>query len=197
VFRSAYPIARGLVHERRFQTEPVAHRLDCEAGGRSAGAKVQRGTSRRCGGSFRGSLLFIVLHLVLVIAWLLVNSGKIPGHDRSTLTVFVTRSDCCRGGSHSLQFHTHASEPHDAPRGASGPPELQVDLLAEKEITKLLQIVRAICGKWDFKTSWRIRRSVSLARPLYESLSQTLEDRLPGHNVNLIPQLPTLCSFRI
>ena len=37
-------------------------------------------------GVFAGSLLFVVLHLVLVIAWLLVNSGKIPRHDRSTLT---------------------------------------------------------------------------------------------------------------
>ena len=46
-------------------------------------------------GGFAGSLLFVVLHLVLLVAWLLINSGKI---------------------------HTHASEPHDAPRGASGPP---------------------------------------------------------------------------
>jgi uncharacterized membrane protein len=30
-------------------------------------------------GVFAGSLLFVVLHLVLVVAWLLINSGKIPG----------------------------------------------------------------------------------------------------------------------
>jgi uncharacterized membrane protein len=30
-------------------------------------------------GGFAGSLFFVVLHLALVIAWLLVNSGKIPG----------------------------------------------------------------------------------------------------------------------
>src|ERR1700686_5620390 len=29
-------------------------------------------------GGFAGSLPFVVLHLVLLIAWLLVNSGKIP-----------------------------------------------------------------------------------------------------------------------
>src|ERR1017187_8479719 len=29
-------------------------------------------------GVFAGSLLFVVLHLVLVVAWLLMNSGKIP-----------------------------------------------------------------------------------------------------------------------
>ena len=30
-------------------------------------------------GGFAGSLFFVVFHLALVIAWLLVNSGKIPG----------------------------------------------------------------------------------------------------------------------
>jgi uncharacterized membrane protein len=29
-------------------------------------------------GGFAGSLSFVVLHLLLLIAWLLVNSGKIP-----------------------------------------------------------------------------------------------------------------------
>src|ERR1035441_277046 len=44
---------RGLVHERKFHAEPVAHRLDCEARGRSARAKIQLRTSRRCGGGLR------------------------------------------------------------------------------------------------------------------------------------------------
>src|ERR1039458_5574421 len=44
---------RGLVHERKLHAEPVAHRLDCEARGRSARATVQFRTSRRCGRSLR------------------------------------------------------------------------------------------------------------------------------------------------
>src|ERR1035441_2871933 len=44
---------RGLVHERKLRAEPVAHRLYCEARGRSARAKVQLRTSRRCGGELR------------------------------------------------------------------------------------------------------------------------------------------------
>src|SRR5260370_29396049 len=46
-------------------------------------------------GVFAGSLLFVVLHLGLVIAWLLVNSGEIPGirpfdpHPFSLLGVIV------------------------------------------------------------------------------------------------------------
>src|ERR1035438_9755227 len=44
---------RGLAHERKFHAEPVTHRLDCQARGRSARAKVQLRTSRRCGGGLR------------------------------------------------------------------------------------------------------------------------------------------------
>src|SRR5260370_28389154 len=46
-------------------------------------------------GVFAGSLLFVALHLGLVIAWLLVNSGEIPGilpfdpHPFSLLGVIV------------------------------------------------------------------------------------------------------------
>jgi uncharacterized membrane protein len=37
-------------------------------------------------GVFPGSLLFIAVHLVFLLAWLLVNDGEIPSQDRSTLT---------------------------------------------------------------------------------------------------------------
>src|ERR1019366_9528411 len=45
---------RGLVYERKFHAEPVPHRLDCEARGRSAREKVQLRTPRRCDRSLRG-----------------------------------------------------------------------------------------------------------------------------------------------
>src|ERR1700730_13171987 len=45
--------SRGLVHERNFQTKRVAHRLNCEAGRRSARAKVRLRTLGRWGGRFR------------------------------------------------------------------------------------------------------------------------------------------------
>ena len=89
-------------------------------------------------GVFAGSLPFVVLHLGLVIAWLLVNSGQISGGKTvRPLAVLVAWSDCRGRGGHSLQLYTHAPKPDDAPRGASGPPEFA--------ITTLLQMVRAIC----------------------------------------------------
>jgi uncharacterized membrane protein len=62
---------------------------------------------------------------------------------------------------------------------------LQVDLLAEKEITKLLQMVRAICGHMGLQNIMADKEICDLSQntsieSLIESLSQTLEDRLPG-----------------
>jgi uncharacterized membrane protein len=58
---------------------------------------------------------------------------------------------------------------------------LQVDLLAEKEVTKLLQMVRAICGQMGLKNVTEDKEIRELSQNTsIESLSQTLEDRLPG-----------------
>jgi D-ribose pyranose/furanose isomerase RbsD len=61
---------------------------------------------------------------------------------------------------------------------------LQVDLLAEKEITKLLQMVRALCGHMGLQNIMADKEIHDLSQDTsIESLSQTLEDRLPGHKV--------------
>jgi uncharacterized membrane protein len=58
---------------------------------------------------------------------------------------------------------------------------LQVDLLAEKEITKVLQMVRAICGQMGLQNIIADSEIRELSENTsIESLSQTLDDRLPG-----------------
>jgi uncharacterized membrane protein len=57
---------------------------------------------------------------------------------------------------------------------------LQVELLAEKEITKVLQMVRAICGRMGLQNIMADTEIRELSQDTSESLSQTLEDRLPG-----------------
>jgi uncharacterized membrane protein len=57
---------------------------------------------------------------------------------------------------------------------------LQVDLLAEKEITKVLQMVRAICGHLGLQNITADKEIRELSENTsVESLSQILEDRLP------------------
>jgi hypothetical protein len=58
---------------------------------------------------------------------------------------------------------------------------LQVDLLAEKEITTVLQMVRAICGHMGLQNIMADNDIRELSKNTsIESLSKTLEDRLPG-----------------
>src|ERR1022692_4847459 len=131
---------------------------------------------------FAGSLLFIVLRLVLVIAWLLVNSGKIPGarpfdpYPFSLLGVMVAVEAVIL--SSFILMRQNRMMLRGERRGHLN---LQVDLLAEKEITKLLQMVRAICGQMGLQNIMADKEIRDLSQNTsIESLSQTLEDRLPG-----------------
>ena len=133
-------------------------------------------------GVFAGSLLFIVLHLVLVIAWLLVNSGKIPGarpfdpYPFSLLGVIVA-VEAVILSSFILMRQNRMMRRGELRDHLN----LQVDLLAEKEITKVLQMVRAICGHMGLQDIMGDKEIRELSQTTsIESLSQTLEDRLPG-----------------
>src|SRR6202521_1172559 len=133
-------------------------------------------------GVFAGSLPFVVLHLVLVIAWLLVNSGQISRvrpfdpWPFSLLGVIVA-VEAVILSSFILMRQNRMMRRGDRRDHLN----LQVDLLAEKEITKVLQMVRAICGHMGLQNIMADKEIRELSQTTsIESLSQTLEDRLPG-----------------
>src|ERR1700732_2424021 len=133
-------------------------------------------------GGFAGSLSFIALHLVFLIGWLLVNSGKISGarpfdpYPFSLLGVIVA-VEAVILSSFILMRQNRMMRRGERRDHLN----LQVDLLAEKEITTLLQMVRAICGQMGLQNivAYKDIRELSQNTSI-ESLSQTLEDRLPG-----------------
>src|SRR6202045_2901037 len=132
-------------------------------------------------GGFAGSLRFVVLHLVLLIAWLLVNRGKISGvrlfdpYPFSLLGVIVAVEAVILSSFILMRQNRMMG------RGERRDHlNLQVDLLAEKEIKKVLQMVRAICGHMGLQNIMADREIRELSQNTsIESLSQTLEDRLP------------------
>jgi uncharacterized membrane protein len=133
-------------------------------------------------GGFAGNFLFIVLHLVLLVAWLLINSGKIPStrpfdpYPFSLLGVIVA-VEAVILSSFILMRQNRMMRRGERRDHLN----LQVDLLAEKEITKLLQMVRAICGHMGLQDIMADKDIRDLSQNTsIESLSQTLEDRLPG-----------------
>jgi hypothetical protein len=113
---------RGLVHERKLHAEP---HIDSIVRQEEEALERRPGSERLADavGSFAGSLLFVVLHLVLLIAWLQINSGRIASarpfdpYPFSLLGVIVAVEAVI------LSSFILMRQPHDAPRGASGPPE--------------------------------------------------------------------------
>ena len=133
-------------------------------------------------GLFAGSLTFVALHFVLLIVWLVVNSSKIPGvrpfdpYPFSLLGVIVA-VEAVILSSFILMRQNRMMQRGERRDHLN----LQVDLLAEREITKLLQMVRAICGHMGLQNIMADKEIRELSQTTsIESLSQALEDRLPG-----------------
>jgi uncharacterized membrane protein len=133
-------------------------------------------------GLFAGSLTFVLLHLVLLIAWLVVNSGEIgwarpfDPYPFSLLGMIVAVEAVIL--SSFILMRQNRMMRHGERRDHLN---LQVDLLSEKEITKVLQMVRAICGHMGLQDIMADKEIRELSQTTsIESLSQTLEDRLPG-----------------
>jgi uncharacterized membrane protein len=133
-------------------------------------------------GAFAGSFSFVVLHLVLATAWLAVNSGKSPAvrtfdpYPFSLLGVIVA-VEAVILSSFILMRQNRMMRRGERRDHLN----LQVDLLAEKEITKVLQMVRAVCGHLGLQNIMADKEIRELSENTsVESLSQTLEDRLPG-----------------
>src|SRR6202011_1874711 len=133
-------------------------------------------------GVFAGSLPFVVLHLVFVTAWLLVNSGQIAGVRPFDPWPFSLLGVIVAVEAVILSSFILMRQNRMMRRGERRDHlNLQVDLLAEKEITKLLQMVRAICGHMGLQNIMADKEIRDLSQDTsVESLSQTLEDRLPG-----------------
>jgi uncharacterized membrane protein len=180
---AAYPIAKRFISMNEDSKQSQSH-IDSIVR-QEEEALERRSSSERLAdavGVFAGSLFFIVLHLVLVIAWLVVNSGEIPGirpfdpHPFSLLGVIVA-VEAVILSSFILMRQNRMMRRGERRDHLN----LQVDLLAEKEITKVLQMVRAICGHMGLQNIMADTEIHELSQTTsIESLSQTLEDRLPG-----------------
>jgi uncharacterized membrane protein len=144
----------------------------------------QRTLSERAGDSiagFAGSMGFVLMHGLLLLAWLLVNTrgvkwirpfdpfpfsllGMIVAVEAVVLSSFILMRQNRMAKRAERRDHLN----------------LQVDLLAEKEVTKLLQMVGAMCAHMGLKRLVEDKELSELSQHTsVESLTQRLEDTLP------------------
>jgi uncharacterized membrane protein len=98
---------------------------------------------------FTGSMTFVYLHLVLVGAWVAVNAGLIPGVPRfdPTFVILATWAsvEAIFLSTFVLISQNRAAEAADRRADL----HLQIGLLSEHEVTRLLTLVRAVAHKLE------------------------------------------------
>ena len=144
----------------------------------------KRTLSERAGDAiagFAGSLVFVMAHALLVLTWVLVNAEGLPGISRFdpypfSLLGMIVAVEAVVLSSFILMRQNRMAKRAERRDHLN----LQIDLIAEKEITKLLQMVRAIGAHLGIEHIAEDRELSQFSQATsVETLTQRLEDTLP------------------
>ena len=122
--------------------------------------------------SFSGSMTFVAVHFLWFLLWFLINTGVLPlmrpfDPFPFILLAMVVSVEGVLLSTFVLMKQNRLQQRLDARDNLN----LQIDLLAEKEVTKSLQLLRAVCQKLEIEDS-------SLDEELKEMASKTSVDML-------------------
>jgi uncharacterized membrane protein len=96
---------------------------------------------------FTGSMWFVYLHVVVVAVWIVINAGLAPGVPRFDPT-FVIMATWASVEAIFLSTFVLISQNRSASIAARRADlDLQISLLAEHEVTRLLTLVSAVAAK--------------------------------------------------
>jgi uncharacterized membrane protein len=131
--------------------------------------------------AFVGTMKFVLCHIVGFIAWAVVNSGAVPGikpfdpYPYILLTMLVSMEGVLIA-TFVLMKQNRMSKRADQRDHLN----LQIDLLAEKEITKMLQMQRRMCEHLGIADAVKDREAQEYSRhTAVETLARELEKKLP------------------
>ena len=103
-------------------------------------------------GTFAGTITFVVLHLLLFVAWAVVNRGVIPGvpafdpYPFSLLTMIVSME-----GVLITTFVLIKQNRMGVRADRRNQLDLQINLLTEKEVTKVIQMLERIAAHLEIE----------------------------------------------
>jgi uncharacterized membrane protein len=101
-------------------------------------------------GGFSGSMTFVFLHMCWFLAWFLINTGMIPGVKRFDPYPFILLAMIVSVEGVLLSTFVLMKQNRMQKRiDVRDQLDLQINLLSEKEITKTLQLLRAIADKLE------------------------------------------------
>jgi uncharacterized membrane protein len=101
--------------------------------------------------AFTGSLLFVVVHLVILAAWLAVNSGLIPHAPQFDRTFVILGTTASVEAIFLSTFVLISQNRAAAAADRRADLDLQINLLAEHEVTRLISLTSAIAAHLGVK----------------------------------------------
>lgn len=101
--------------------------------------------------SFTGSMRFVYLHLVLYAAWILVNLGVPPGLPKFDPSFVILAMEASVEAIFLSTFVLISQNRTAAAADKRADLDLQINLLAEHELTKLTEVVTAIATRLDVR----------------------------------------------
>lgn len=130
---------------------------------------------------FVGTMSFVLLHLVGCAVWIALNLGVVPvikPFDPFPFVLFtlIVSFEGVLMSTFVLMKQNRMSRRADQRDHLN----LQIDLLAEKEITKILELQRMLCAKLGIDAAERDAEAQQLSRhTAVEDLAKELEQKLP------------------
>jgi len=132
-------------------------------------------------GTFAGSMPFFLLHVAWFAIWALINTNRIPGIPAFDPYPFlflsmVVSMEAVLLSTFVLMKQNRMSKRSDRRNELN----LQIDLLSEREATKMLQMLKAMCdhmGLGQVAGDEEVRELSEVTK--VESIAHQLEEKLP------------------
>jgi uncharacterized membrane protein len=134
------------VVERNIQALLI-HRHEQE-GSRTRQERIADGITR-----FTGSMRFVYIHLALFGAWIIINLGWIPGVPQFDSSFVVLAMVASVEAIFLSTFVLISQNRAQAATDKRDDLDLHINLLAEHELTRLIEIVSAIAQKLEVRTA--------------------------------------------
>jgi len=132
-------------------------------------------------GAFVGTMWFVSIHVVWFVSWFFINTGLIPGIRPFDPYPFIFLSMSVSVEGVLLTTFVLMKQNRMARRAdLRNQLNLQVDLLAEKEITKMLQMLRAMADHMGLEQEAHEPEARELSEnTAVETLAQELRNKIP------------------
>ncbi len=133
-------------------------------------------------GAFAGSMLFVVLHVTAFTFWFLVNTRMLPGIPAFDPFPFIFLSMAVSVEAVLLSTFVLMKQNREGKRAEQRQQlTLQIDLLAEQEATKTLQLLGRICERLGIDEAKHDEAIKLLSEDTaVDELADRLKDQFPG-----------------